>query len=160
TIGEVLARLESIQGGLPRTDGIACFTRFYSAVGEGVRAELAGTTLAAPRFVERLEVVFADAVFAALEAHQRDPATAPRAWAPLSQDRSHRGVLPLQFALAGMNAHVNGDLPVALVTTCGELGLELRCGSPEHEDYQRVSAVLARVEEQVCAEYLTGPVGL
>ena len=25
-----------------------------------------------------------------------------------------------------MNAHINRDLPVALVTTCEELGLELR----------------------------------
>jgi len=31
-------------------------------------------------------------------------------------------LLPLQFALAGMNAHINRDLPAAIVATYGELG--------------------------------------
>jgi hypothetical protein len=160
TIAEVLERMESIEGGLPRSDGVACFVHLYLAVTQGVRAELTGTAFASPRFMSRLDVVFADAFFSALEAFGRDPATAPRAWMPLFEDRSHRGILPLQFALAGMNAHINGDLPVALVTTCGELGIELRCDSPEHEDYLRVNAVLARVEARIRSDYLTGPLGL
>ena len=32
------------------------------------------------------------------------------------------GTAPIQFALAGMNAHINRDLPLALVETCDELG--------------------------------------
>ena len=60
------------------------------------------------------------------------PADTPSAWVPLFAQRSRRGVAPLQFALAGMNAHINRDLPVALVTTCRELGLDLRDGSREH----------------------------
>jgi len=79
---------------------------------------------------------------------------------PLFSARSQQGIAPLQFALAGMNAHINRDLPVALVATCEELGLELRARSPEHADFKLVNGLLARVEAQVKASYLTGPVAM
>ena len=55
-----------------------------------------------------------------------------------------------------MSAHINRDLPVALVTTCMELGIELEEGSPQHRDFEHVNTVLADVEARVKAEYLTG----
>src|SRR5438128_8815584 len=108
SLPEVLERMRAIEAGLPRTDGVACFVRLYLAVTKGVQAELRGTAFAAPRFLAHLDVAFADLFFGALEAYERDPATAPRAWLPLFEARTHRGILPLQFALAGMNAHING----------------------------------------------------
>jgi len=51
-------------------------------------------------------------------------------------------------------------LPVAVVTTCGELGVELQPRGPEHADFVRVNPLLARVEERVRSDYLTGPLGL
>lgn len=80
----------------------------------------------------------------------------PSAWAPLFADRARRGIAPLQFALAGMNAHINGDLPVAIVTTCEERGVEPRRDSPEYADFERVNDILVRVEAKVKASYLTG----
>jgi hypothetical protein len=74
----------------------------------------------------------------------------------LFEQRSRRGIAPLQFALAGMNAHINRDLPVALVTTCRELGLHLGEGSQEHADFERVDALLAHVEARVKRQYVTG----
>jgi hypothetical protein len=59
-----------------------------------------------------------------------------------------------------MNAHINRDLPVALVSTCGELGIDLAELSPEHADFERVNALLDRVETRIKPAYLTGPVGL
>jgi hypothetical protein len=111
---------------------------------------------AGPQFVERLDVVFAGLFFDALDAYERDPAAVPPAWAPLFGARSRRGIAPLQFALAGMNAHINRDLPLALVATCEELVVDLRPGLPERSDYDRVNDVLARVETEVKASYLTG----
>jgi hypothetical protein len=55
-----------------------------------------------------------------------------------------------------MSAHINRDLPVALVTTCREAGIALEEGSPQHADYVRVNRVLAQVELKVKANYLTG----
>jgi hypothetical protein len=65
-------------------------------------------------------------------------------------------VAPLQFALAGMNAHINRDLPVALVNTCRELGVGLGDESREHADFERVDSLLAKVEGHVKSAYVTG----
>lgn len=152
----MVQRLKAIDESAPRSDGVACFARLYLAVTEGVGADLASQGFADPRFLETLDVHFAELFFAALDAYGRDPASTPSAWAPLFTQRSRRGIAPLQFALAGMNAHINRDLPVALVTTCRELGLDLREGSREHADFERVDALLAEVERQVKSAYLTG----
>jgi hypothetical protein len=156
TIAGVVARMEAIASPLPRGDGIACFTRLYLAVTKGVQAHLTGTVFEDPRFLDRLDVAFADLFFDAFDAFQSDPATTPHAWQPLFQSRSERGIAPLQFALAGMNAHINRDLPVALVSTCGELGVALEESSPQHHDFETVNTLLASTEAQVKRQYVTG----
>jgi len=155
-IADVLRRLRTIEASAPRSDGVVCFSRLYREVTEGVSAELARQAFADSHFLETLDVRFAGLFFSALDAYGRDPASTPSAWVPLFAQRSRRGVAPLQFALAGMNAHINRDLPVALVTTCHELGLDLREGSPEHADFERVDTLLGEVEARVKRSYLTG----
>jgi Family of unknown function (DUF5995) len=155
-IADVIRRLRAIEESAPRSDGVVCFARLYREVTEGVGAEVAGQEFADSRFLERLDVRFADLFFAALEAYGRDPGSAPSAWVPLFAQRSQRGVAPLQFALAGMNAHINRDLPVALVATCRELGVGLGEGSREHGDFERVDSLLANVEARVKRAYVTG----
>ena len=157
SLADVIVRMQSTLAPLPKDDGVACFTRLYLAVTEGVEQRLAGFVFADPAFLARLDVVFADLFFTALDASgAKDTANLPRAWAPLVDARSARGIAPLQFAFAGMSAHINRDLPVALVTTCTELGIGLEEGSPQHRDFEHVNAVLAEVEGQVKAQYLTG----
>jgi Family of unknown function (DUF5995) len=155
-IADVIERLRTIEASAPVSDGVACFARLYLAVTEGVGADLTGRGFADARFLETLDVQFAALFFSALESYGADPASAPSAWVPLFEQRSRRGIAPLQFALAGMNAHINRDLPVALVTTCRELGLDLREGSPEHADFERLNTLLAEVEQNVKSAYLTG----
>jgi hypothetical protein len=155
-IADVVQRLQAIEESAPRADGVACFARLYRAVTEGVGVDLTSQGFADPRFLETLDVRFAELFFSALDAYGRDPASTPSAWVPLFAQRSRRGIAPLQFALAGMNAHINRDLPVALVTTCRELELDLREGSRQHADFERVDALLAQVERQVKSAYLTG----
>jgi hypothetical protein len=156
SVADAVARMEAIVALLPHSDGIACFTQLYLAVTRGVQARLAGLTFADPRFLARLDVAFADLFFAALDTFQRDPAQTPRAWLPLFQARSRRGIAPLQFALAGMNAHINRDLPVALVATCRALGLSPERESVQHTDFDRVNDLLAAVEAEVKQQYLSG----
>jgi len=149
--------MEEIAAPLPRGDGVACFTRLYLAVTEGVRAELAaGTEFRDARFLERLDVVFAGLYFDALDAFERRPGSEPHAWAPLFAARRARGIAPLQFALAGMNAHINRDLPVALVAVARELGIVVEDGTPQHADFLSVNAQLATTEAKVKHEYVTG----
>ena len=68
----------------------------------------------------QLDVTFANLYFAAAEA-AGNPAAAPLAWRPLIEQRAVAGIEPVQFALAGMNAHINHDLPLAMVSTCAAL---------------------------------------
>jgi hypothetical protein len=156
TIAEVIARMKGIQTGSPRSDGVACFAQLYCEVTQGVHVEVAQRLFVDEAFMVRLDVVFANLFFAALETYERDAAATPSAWTPLFAARSRHGIAPLQFALAGMNAHINRDLPIALVSTCEERGVDLRTGSPEHTDYETVNGLLAHVEARVKASYLTG----
>jgi hypothetical protein len=149
-VPDVIARMRAVAAG---HDGVACFARLYLAVTEGVNARLADLALADPHFLARLDVAFAELFFSALETYGRDPSAAPRAWVPLFEVRSRRGIAPLQFGLAGMNAHINRDLPVALAATWAEPGYD-------RADYERVNPILAEVEARVKKSLLTGWMGL
>jgi hypothetical protein len=155
-IPAVIAELDALVGPLPQADGVACFARLYVAVTRGVQQRLTAITFADETFLERLDVAFADLFFDAFAAFQRGPEQAPRAWEPLFAMRARHGIAPLQFALAGMNAHINRDLPVALVAVCQELDVTLASGSPQHHDFEAVNNVLATVEADVKRQYLTG----
>jgi hypothetical protein len=152
-VGDVIARLQAILPPLARNDGVACFTRLYLAVTEAVEVEIESVGFADPAFLADLDRRFAEFFFAACGA---PPANRPAAWAPLFAVRGRTGIAPIQFALAGMNAHINRDLPVAIVATCEHAAVEPREGSPQHQDYRRVNVVLAAVEARVKAQYLTG----
>ena len=96
TIADVVARMRAIDGCLAGDDGIAAFNRLYLAVTEAIQAE--APTFDAPEFLTRLDVRFARLFFDTL----RTQARAPHAWRPLHEARGRAGVIPLQFALAGM----------------------------------------------------------
>ena len=101
--------------------------------------------------MERLDVTFASLW---LEAYDAGHHRVPRAWAAMFERRHDRAVLPIQFALAGMNSHIAHDLPVAVVTTCRQLAT-----SPERravrEDYEAVNRLLAAAESKVRRSFLT-----
>jgi hypothetical protein len=158
-ISQVVARLREIEASAAPHDGVACFARLYREVTEAVAAELRGRGPDGAVFVGRLDVRFADCFFSGLDAWEHAPASAPRAWAPLFEARRRPGIAPLQFALAGMNAHINRDLPVALAATCGDLGLDLDDDSAQHRAYEHVNVLLAHVEERLKPSYLTGVLG-
>ncbi len=156
SVAEAVGRLREIEASAPRADGVVCFARLYREVTEGVALQLDARTFQDNAFVEALDLSFAGLFFTAYDTFTRDPSKTPRAWLPLFERRARRDIAPLQFAVAGMNAHINRDLPVALVDTCRARGLDLRDGSPEHTDYLRVNALLAKVESRVKQSYLTG----
>ena len=148
TIAEVIERMEAIEAGISEADGVARFNHLYLAVTREVAAELDLDTFEDPRFLLRLDVIFAGLYLAAVDADAGGGEVSP-AWDPLFEARSQPRIAPIQFALAGMNAHINHDLCLALVETCKELELPPEEDSPQHRDYLRVNEILARVEEEV-----------
>lgn len=148
TIDDVIARMVSINSYLPSADGVACFNRMYLEVTQGVAQEVKQGSFGDPAFVTRLDVVFANMYFAAVDALSGPQPGWPVAWEPLLAARSNPGIEPIQFALAGMNAHINHDLPIAVVTTCTQLGTAPDDGA-HHADYQKVDALLDASEQSI-----------
>jgi hypothetical protein len=152
SVQDVIARLRRIDDELPPGDGAAVFNRMYLTVTDTVAAGLdSGTVFVDPAFMEQLDVTFASLW---IEAYDADVDDVPRAWAALFERRHDRAVLPIQFALAGMNSHIGHDLAVAVVRTCRQLDT-----SPEHagvrDDYEAVNQLLAACEAKVRRSFLT-----
>ncbi len=158
-VDEVAERMRSIEKSLPERDGVRAFTSLYLAVTEDVDERVRPETFADAPFVRWLDVVFANLYFRALRAHVLGPKRPPRAWAPLFEARGRRGIAPIQYALAGMNAHINRDLPLALVATCRARKVVPVRGGPQHADFRRIDGVLAGTEARVKAEFATGLIG-
>ena len=109
---------------------------------------------ASTAFLSALDVAFGNLYFGALTQLETG-GSPPRAWAPLFAARSRADIAPLQFALAGMNAHINRDLPVGLVQTFTALNLEMARPSAQATDYDKVNDVLATTEASVADTYFT-----
>ncbi|MEA2274220.1 MAG: hypothetical protein QOI98_2928, partial [Solirubrobacteraceae bacterium] len=115
TLDQVVTKLRAIGRKVGVEDGVHWFNRLYLEVTLGVRDFVREPgNLEAPPFLEDLDVYFGNAYFAALSAAESG-GKVPRAWAPLFEARHSKEIAPLQFALAGMNAHINHDLAVGVV---------------------------------------------
>jgi hypothetical protein len=154
SVNEAITRMEAIGTALPPADGLACFNRMYLEVTRDVGARLGQGFFADPAFMTRLDVTFANLYFDAAGA-AADPASVPLAWRPLVERRAVAGIEAVQFALAGMNAHISHDLPVAVVSTCAALGTAPEAG-PHYADYQKVDQLLDAAEQSVRQSFETG----
>jgi hypothetical protein len=144
----VLQRLREVERTLPAGDGVAAFNRMYLRVTEAVARRIDDGFFADRAFLTRLDIVFAGLYL------RQITSTPDQAWAPLFEARGAARE-PIQFAVAGMNAHINHDLPLALVRTCRQLGITP--SSPGvRADYDAVSAVLAAVHEEVRQSFFDG----
>lgn len=157
SIDEVIERMHVIDAALPTDDGVAYFNRLYLKVTETVRERTHGSSFEDPRYLERLDVVFANRYFAAYDA-DLEQSGCPDAWAPLFNKRARPHTDPIQFALAGMNAHINNDLPIAVVDTGRELASPPLHDSPQCRDYHKVNGLLSDVEALMKKWFVNGAI--
>ena len=147
--------MREIDAALPADDGVAVFNRMYLTVTESIAAILAKPSGDAaflnPTVMADLDVTFANLWLAAYEAGAAGQ-TVPTEWRPLF-DLRDQGRLPVQYALAGMNTHIEHDLPVAVIATCTTHNL---APGDLHHDYEAVNAVLAQVEAPIRRSFLDG----
>lgn len=148
--------MTAIDSALPDDDGVKWFNRLYLRVTIAVRSAAADATFRDRAFLELLDVIFANLYFDAAAAGLAEADAAPPAWRPLFRARQQRGLAPLQFALAGMNAHINRDLPSGIVECFERSGGAPDEEGPRYEDFERVNGLLETVEEEVKTEFLTG----
>lgn len=159
SIDEAIAVMQAIDDALPDGDGVKWFNRLYLRVTVSVGAEVAGAAFRDPAFLTTLDVVFANLYFAALTAAAAGPGAAPAAWRPLLEGRHAQGLARIQFALAGMNAHINRDLPVGIVESFRTMGGDPLTDAVREQDFERVNDLLERVEADVKTEFTQGIVG-
>ncbi|MEV8534107.1 DUF5995 family protein [Streptomyces sp. NPDC051211] len=149
----VLARMRALDQRLPAHDGVAVFNRVYLTVTETLHRRIDGGGFPEPRRAEGLTVRFAEYYLAAVEAAAEGYRT-PACWRPLFQYRRHPGIRPLQYALAGINAHIGHDLALAVVSACRSLD----CSPAALEgDFDRVGDTLVALEERIREELMPGP---
>jgi hypothetical protein len=144
-IADVLVVMQSIDGLLPSSDGLKWFNKLYSMVTQQIDLKPPPNGWEDATWLTRLAVVFANFYFAAIaNALQQNPDVAS-SWRALFEARNKTGIDRIQFALAGMNAHINHDLALALLQTNDELHMTPPLESPEHDDYEQVNGLLEQV---------------
>jgi hypothetical protein len=155
SIDDAITRLQGIAGALPATDGLACFNRMYELVTSAVRTRVTSGFFSDPAFMTRLDVNFVNRYLTAISAYRTAPSSAPRAWRVLFDNRAEPGLAPLQFALAGMNAHINYDLAPALAQTCQDCGSAPDQGT-HHADFEKVNQLLEALDPQIRESFEQG----
>jgi hypothetical protein len=160
SIAEVVDIMTTFDRELSDADGLWWFNHLYLRVTLAVRSAVTTTTFRDPSFLERLDVVFANLYFDAVAAGDTDPRAAPSAWRPLFESRYRRDLLSIQFALAGMNAHVNRDLPAGIVSAFAATDGAPGPVGARRDDFEKVNDLLAAVEAQIKVEFATGVVAL
>jgi hypothetical protein len=158
TVDEVLAKMQQIDGVLADNDGLKWFNRLYMMVTEEVDLRPASTWKDAV-WLDKLDVVFAGLYFKAVASFVSQSADAPNAWDALMEARFRGGIDRVQFALAGMNAHINHDLALALIATNQFSNINPNRLSPQYVDYDAVNQLLRDLTPRALNVLATGILG-
>jgi hypothetical protein len=159
TISDVLSVIRRIDDLLPNDDGLKWFNLLYMRVTQQVDSSPPPGGWEDSAWLTRLDNVFAHFYLNAISHWLDDPATIPSPWKALFEARFRPGIERIQFALAGMNAHINHDLALALLQTNSELNLVPDKASPEHADFESVNGLLEAVLPTALQFLATGVLG-
>jgi hypothetical protein len=105
--------------------------------------------------MNQLDVEFARHYINALRCWSNDSPFTPQSWAVLFRRVCDEDLRSLPCAVAGINAHINYDLPLALLATWERLGHPAP-GSPQHHDYLVINRVFEESIALLRRRYLEG----
>jgi hypothetical protein len=124
-------------------DGRAAFHATYLRTTCAVARALAAGEFADGGWVERWDVAFADLYLDVLDAARRGQPV-PRPWAVAFSAAASGGLHDVQHVLLGMNAHINYDLPRALLAVISDDEFADPVVTARREaDHRQIDAVLA-----------------
>ena len=141
SVADVLAIMQNIETTCVDGDGLKWFNWLYLQVTNAVEARIAAGGFADPAWLAELDVQFARLYFGALASSLSGQST-PGCWQALFQRRNQVQIARIQFALAGINAHINHDLPEAIVATCAATGTAPQHGGTQYNDYTGLNTTL------------------
>jgi hypothetical protein len=142
TINDVIAVMQRIDETLADDDGLKWFNRMYLMVTQDVDFHPPDGGWQDADWLLALDVVFASFYLRAMAAYLSGDQTVPISWQVLMEARHTPGIDRIQFAMAGMNAHINHDLALALLATDAQRNVIPPPDSPQHADYQAVNELL------------------
>jgi hypothetical protein len=134
SIADVLQTMQTIDAACDDVDGLKWFNWLYLQVTQAIEARVNGGEFADPAWLAQLDVQFAQLYFQALGAALTG-AACPGCWQAMFGCRDNMKIARIQFALAGINAHINHDLPEAVVATCKLTNTVPQHGTPQYNDY-------------------------
>jgi hypothetical protein len=141
SIADVLQSLQSIDTTCEDGDGLKWFNWLYLQVTEAVETRVSTGGFTDPEWLAELDVQFANLYFSALKSWLSGEAT-PSCWQILFDSRNQTSLARIQFALAGINAHINHDLAEAIVATCQVTGTTPDHGGTHYTDYTSLNSTL------------------
>lgn len=141
SIPDVLKTMRTIGALCIDGDGLKWFNWLYCRVTEAVENRIASGGFVDGPWLAELDVQFARFYFGALEA-ELSGKPAPDCWKALFDRRGQVPTARIQFALAGINAHINHDLPQAIVKTCQTTGTIPQHGTTQYDDYTALNTTL------------------
>jgi hypothetical protein len=149
TITALLDRMDALGDELAAEDSPGrYFLSTYTRTTRAVAAALEDGRFEDPGWVEEWDVVFADLYLDALQAYRKDRASAPRPWRVAFE--ADPALPPVAHVLLGMNAHINYDLPQALLAVIPQRDVDdAALMDRRRRDHERIDRVLA---ERVSAE--------
>ncbi len=159
TIAEVIQVMHDLDDMLLSSDGLKWFNLLYLRVTQAVYEKPPAGGWHDQQWLSRLDIAFAQLYFDALADSCTDPTKVPRAWMALFEVRDNPGIERVQFALAGINAHINHDLPLATVQTGKDMHMPPDRNSREYSDFENVNTLLSEVMPQTLNVLATGMLG-
>jgi hypothetical protein len=141
TIPDVLKGLQTIDGLCLNEDGLKWFNGLYLAVTQSVENRVNGGGFTDPAWLTQLDVQFARLYFKTLRAALTG-APCPGCWEAMFGVRENARITHIQFAMAGMNGHINHDLFLAIDATCKATNTVPQHGTAQYNDYTSLNPVL------------------
>ena len=146
SIEVLIERMETLLGPLEEAgDARRFFHATYLRTTRAVRDALRAGLFADPEWVERWDVAFADLYLDALAANSGG-GVVPRPWTVAFRAAREQPDAPaLRHVLLGMNAHINYDLPQALLAVISTTEFaDPAVTGRRRADHQRIDEVLSR----------------
>lgn len=156
TIPEVIERMEEIEKLLSDDDGLKAFNFLYKKVTEAIHRDAKKHRWKNKEWMIHLDVDFAKLYFKGILACIEKDKEAPKVWQLLMDNRFKEGLSPVQFALIGVNAHINRDLMLAVVSSHEKIFSSPCNETREHFDYFRVNEILDKIEVGAMKTLATG----
>jgi hypothetical protein len=147
SIADVVATMQIIDSHCVNGDGLKWFNLLYMQVTQAVEARVNASDFLNPAWMATLDVGFAGFYFRAIASSLAGLPT-PGCWQALFSRRNQTELARIQFALAGMNAHINHDLPQAVLAQCKAEQIEPQHGTPQYTDFTSLNSTLDGLIQQ------------